>query len=101
MHDNIYNPDNLPISFKKMFHLTNHHLGTRQKLDIVRQRPRTNFSERLTKHSLPIVWNNLNDNLKNLHQRSEFKKNITTQLLSEYAEVICCNNTGCNECFSL
>jgi len=100
MHDYVHNPDRLPNSFKNIYKMTCNQIVTRQKLSIKRTKPRTNFSERLTKHSLPIVWNRLDDNLKQLHKRGEFKKTITSKLLSEYTEVVVCNNVACTECFA-
>ena len=98
MHDYLYNPDKLPISFQNVFTITNHNAGTRQTLCFVRLNPRTKFSEKLPKHSFPNIWNKIDITLKLLHTKSKFKTLLTDHLLLDYKDVIFCNNPTCTEC---
>ena len=98
MHDNVYNPDKLPTSFKNSFIIVKHNFDTRQTLNFARNKPRTNFAEKLVKHSFPIVWNKLDKKLKQTHNRREFKSKLTAHFLTDYMSETICNNPACIEC---
>ena len=96
MHDYIHSPMKLPMSFNNLFTLQNR--LTRNKLYVQHQKPRTQFSERLPLHSLPIVWNSLTNKLKQVQKINEFKKTYTRNTLDSYVDQLKCNNPGCKEC---
>ena len=98
MYDQINN--NLPKSFENFVQLNRNvvHRTTRQSNLYHIPRPRTNFTSKLPNKTFPKIWN---DNIKDLPihiSRSTARTKLKTNFLSEYSNVITCNNPFCREC---
>ena len=98
MHNYVHARNKLPTSFDNFFPAMRENILTRQKFDILRSKAHTAFSDKLTKHSLPTLWNSLDNKQKEITTKSTFKRIIKTQIFESYLAEVNCKNTGCTEC---
>ena len=98
MHNYVHARNKQPASFDNFFPATREYILTRQTFDILRSKARTAFSDKLTKHSLPTLWNSLDNKQKEITTKSTFKRIIKTQKFGSYPTEVNCKNPGCTEC---
>jgi len=94
-----YKFNKLPISFIDFYpNPTSSNIVTRQHNNIYLRKARTKFSSSSIYHKIPIIWNSLENNLKDILKYNKFKSTIKTSFISEYQGVVICNNPRCHQC---
>lgn len=81
-----FNNNNLPESFSN-FHINNTgtvHMTTRQNNLMLTDRPRTNFTLKLPKHSFPRTWNTIDATIRNSKSRNIFKRKLKQSIINKY-----------------
>ena len=96
-HDYWYNI--LPPSFQN-FYTDGHNVITRRNAQkiLYTERPRTNFSQNLVYHNAASIWNRLDNNIKSIESRINFKNAISRLFLDDYLGHVVCNNDHCPDC---
>ena len=59
---------------------------------------RTTFSAQLPTHAFPKIWNSLPYSTLCIHKRHIFKSSIKSQFISNYSNLVTCNNPFCPDC---
>jgi len=85
-------PDSLGTLFK------NNQNKTRQKNNLIVNKPRTNYSARLPKHQFVNIWNELHTSLQMSKSRNILKSELKTNILNTYASDVKCTNKKCPDC---
>jgi len=92
---------NLPKSFEGVF-IANKDLPnsglTRQSNLIHIPQIKSQFSRKLPYYCVPSIWNEWARSIPNDHSRSEMKRLFKNTKLSEYPELVNCNNLFCRQC---
>ena len=97
MHQLKYNL--LPDSFRNMTYFDKNTRLTRQSGLARFSRARTMYTSRLPRHTLPKLWNELDDNARDIATLSLFKRCIKKKYINSYKLNIQCNNNRCRQCF--
>ena len=71
---------------------------TRQFKLLVHEKPRTNFSLKLTKHNFTRIWNQIDKQIRNVNHRLKFKQMVCVFYLDPYKSLVICLNPRCQEC---
>ena len=94
-----YKYGNLPQSFRNFFNVPNdQNRQTRQLNNIYTNIPRTNFSAASPFHSIPNVWNNLRNPLKEHTKRNKLIKSLKEEYFNRYLINVTCENPRCTQC---
>jgi len=96
-----YHHNTLPKSFEQYIPKNNLATNTRiaKQHNLLRtEKPRTQFSSKLPRQLFIELWNNLDDNIKNLKPKHKFKFVLSKQYLSNYLNKVHRLNPRCVEC---
>ena len=77
----------LPKSFRKFVikkNVTTDTRITRQFKLLVQEKPRTNFSSKLSRHNFTRMWNKVDEQIRNVNHRSKFKHMLRVFYLNTY-----------------
>ena len=90
----------VPISFTNLNYFTTPERFTRQSQHqhANQKRARTKFSSLLPFHQMLKIWNELDDDLKEIQTLNMFKKRTHAYLLGKYENNVICANPRCGQC---
>jgi len=91
--------NNLIPSFKSLkLRKENKAMPTHQGNNVYTDRPRTNFSSKLPKHTFPKIWNECNNDIRMVRSKYILKKQVTNNFIDKYKDQVICNNPHCRHC---
>ena len=73
--------------------------NTRQTNHAYCLRYRTTYTSLVPLHQLPRIWNDLEDDMRNIKYLSKFNASIRSAKLNKYVDSVKCENTRCRQCF--
>jgi len=92
----------LPNSFNTLNYFTISDRPIRQQNMLLTKMKfsRTKFSQNLSLHQFPKIWNDLEPNLRQITSYIVFKKKLKAHFLDKYSHIVSCTNPRCHQCYT-